>query len=127
MIYHIVAGEELKKIMTRVLDNPIPFNEDMSVGSYHSKPFTEGFLKERSEAHHVSVSTYKEKLQLFLKTIDVVDNNDEIHLYFGEDKTCVANRNFLIQYFTNKVRKITLHIVNEYTGEELKLLDINKD
>ena len=124
MIYNIVAGEELKKIMSSLLDNPIPFNEDMSKGDYKSEPFLEEFFIERSSIHGVTPSLYKEKLHLFLEVIKNIKNVDEINLFFGEDRTCVANRNFLIQYFFDKVKKITLHIVNEYTGEELKLIDI---
>ena len=123
MRYNIVAGEELKKIMTGVIDNPIPFNEDMSKGTYVSEPFTEGFIKERSHTHCVSESTYKEKLSLFLSLIDNLNKNDEIHLYFGEDEVCLANRELLINYFTGKVKQITLHIVDEYTGKEIKVYE----
>ena len=37
MKYNVVAGEELKKKMLGILDNPIPFNEDMSKGTYISE------------------------------------------------------------------------------------------
>ena len=123
MRYNIVAGEELKKIMTGVIDNPIPFNEDMSKGTYASEPFTEEFIMERSQTHGVSESTYKEKLSLFLSLIDNLNKNDEIHLYFGEDEVCLANRELLINYFTGKVKQITLHIVDEYTGKEIKVYE----
>ena len=119
MKYNIVAGEELRKIMIGMLDDPIPFNEDMSKGSYASEPFTEDFIRERSSVHDVSVSAYREKLGLFLEMADAVTSDDEIHLFFGEDETCLANRELLIQYFTGKVRRMILHVVNEYTGEEL--------
>ena len=120
MRYNIVAGEELKKIMIGIIDNPIPFNEDMSKGSYHHEPFTEEFIKERSAVHGASVDLYKEKLSAFLTLIKTIHIDDEIHLYFGEDGTCLANRELLIKFFSNKVRRIYLHIVNEYTGQEIK-------
>lgn len=120
--YNIVAGEELKKILNNVLDNPIPFNEDMSKGDYHSDPFSEDFINERCSAHHVDPSLYKNKLHLLLETLDVLTPNDEIDLYFGEDEVCLANRKFLIEYFTNKVKAIRLHVVDEYTGKEIKLI-----
>ena len=122
MRYNIVAGEELKKKMLGVLDNPIPFNEDMSKGDYNSEPFTEKFIKERSRVHNVSPSLYKEKLGLFLELSKKIKQDDELHLYFGEDETCLSNRAFVINFFKNKVKKITLHIVDEYTGKELKVL-----
>lgn len=125
MIYNIVAGEELRKILKGVVDNPIPFNEDMSKGDYHSAPFTEDFIKERSSFHHVSVFEYKEKLRYFLEILKIIKHDDEINLYFGEDETCVANRTLLISFFTGKVKTIKLHVVNEYTGEEIKLLDLS--
>lgn len=119
MKFNIVAGEELRKIMNSILDNPIPFNEDMSVGGYSHQPFTDGFIKERSDVHGVSPSLYKKKLNLFLEFIKVIKYDDEIHLYFGEDATCLANRQFLINYLKDKVHTIILHVVNEYTGEEI--------
>lgn len=121
MIYNIVAGEELKKIMSSKIRDPIPFNEDMSVGSYAASPFSGSFLCERSAVHKVSVTLYKEKLSSFLDFLDKVKVEDEVHLFFGEDKTCLANSSFLIEYLANKVASISLHIVNEYTGEELSL------
>ena len=117
-IYHIVAGEEMKKLYQNRFDS-IPFNEDMSVGSYQSEPFGEEFIKERSQVHGVTPSTYKDKLSTFLSLINNVKKEDEIHLYFGEDQTCTANRTLLMNYFKDKVRKIVLHIVNEYNGEEI--------
>ena len=120
MKYNVVAGEELKKKMLGILDNPIPFNEDMSKGTYISEPFTKAFLKERAIVHNVSITIYKNKLSLFLEMLDDLKPTDEIHLYFGEDETCLANRELLIKYFKNKVSKLTLHVVNEYTTEEIK-------
>lgn len=119
MKFNIVAGEELRKIMNSMLDNPIPFNEDMSVGGYTHQPFTDEFIKERSGVHSVSPYLYKEKLRLFFEFTKAMKYGDEIHLYFGEDITCLANRQFLINYLIDKVHKIILHIVNEYTGEEI--------
>ena len=125
MRYNIVAGEELKKILTGVIENPIPFNEDMSIGSYINEPFSESFIKERSQVHNVTASLYKEKLSSFLSMINNLTKEDEIHLYFGEDEVCLANRGLLIKFFTNKVKKITLHIVDEYTGKEIKVYENN--
>ena len=119
MKFNIVAGEELRKTMNSMLGNPIPFNEDMSVGSYAHQPFTDEFIEERSDVHSVSPSFYKEKLRLFLEFIKAMKYDDEIHLHFGEDTTCLANRQFLINYLKDKAHKIILHIVNEYTGEEI--------
>ena len=124
MKFNIVAGEELKKIMAGVLENPVAFNEDMSKGSYSNKPFSEEFLKERSNVHGVSLHLYKKKLNLFLELIKIIKPNDEIHLYFGDDATCLANRTFLIDFLRGKVSKITLHIVDEYSGKEIDLQSV---
>lgn len=120
MRYDIVAGEELRKIMSGTLDDPIPFNEDMSKGAYSSKPFSDGFIRERSQVHGVSESTYRDKLSLFLSMLENIKQEDEVHLHFGEDEVCFSNRRFLIGYLSDKVSSITLHIVDEYTGEEIK-------
>ena len=125
MRYNVVAGEELKKKMIGVLDNPIPFNEDMSKGEYTNKPFTEAFIKERSIVHGVAVSLYKEKLAMFLKMIQEINMDDEIHLYFGEDETCISNRDLLIEYFKDKTEYIYVHVVDEYKGIELRQYRIN--
>lgn len=120
MVYNIVAGEELKKIMSSVLDNPIPFNEDMSRGEWHSQPFTDEFCLERASFHNVSLNEYKEKLSLFLDLIKNIKKKDIVNLYFGEDEVCVANRTLLIDYLKPKVDKLVLRIVDEYTGKEIK-------
>ena len=120
MRYDIVAGEELRKIMASALVDPIPFNEDMSKGSYTYEPFTEGFIKERASVHSVSEQEYSEKLGMFFTFLSKLSLEDEVHLHFGVDQTCLANRAFLIEYLKPRCGKIVLHIVNEYTGEELK-------
>ena len=124
MRYNIVAGEELKKILTGVIDNPIPFNEDMSIGSYINEPFSESFIKERSQVHNATASLYKEKLSSFLSMINNLTKEDEIHLYFGDDATCLANRMFLIDFLRGKASKITLHIVDEYSGKEIDVQSV---
>ena len=120
MKYYIVAGEEMAKLIKKSLPDAVPFNEDMSVGSYQHEPFSEDFIIERSRVHHVKVSYYKQKIEPLLNVINNLHSDDEIHLYFGEDKTCVANREFLINFFKNKVRLIVLHIVDELTGVDIK-------
>ena len=120
MRFNIVAGEELKKIMSGIISNPIPFNEDMSVGTFSFEPFSEEFIKERSAVHHVSPEEYKAKLTDFLSLLKTFKYDDEIHLYFGEDKTCIANRSLLIEYFGGKIKTLMLHVVDELTGKEIK-------
>ena len=123
MIYHIVAGEEMKKILKdRFL--AIPFNEDMSVGSYESEPFSDDFIKERSAVHGVSANEYRSKLEEFLKFLSTVNNNDTIHLYFGDDKVCRANCKLLIDYLKERVSTIYFHLMNEYNGIELSVTKI---
>ena len=110
----------MKKLFQEILPDAIPFNEDMSVGTYHHHPFSDDFILERSSVHHVSSDVYKEKLSMFLSTLDVLNINDDIHLYFGEDETCLANREFLIKFLKGKAKSITLHIVDELTGNAIK-------
>lgn len=120
MRYDIVAGEELKKILSSSLDNPIPFNEDLSRGTYSKPLFDDAFLKQRAAFHQVSEEVYCEKLSDFLKLLKEAKAEDEVHLYFGEDNVCLANRKAAIKALKDKVGTIVLHIVNEYTGEEIK-------
>ena len=124
MKYNIVAGEELKKIMQNTLDNPIPFNENMSKRSYKSIPFSDGFFKERSLVHGVKVDEYLNKMNEFLLFLSKVKENDEVHLYFGEDIVCKANSKVLIDYLKQKVNTIFFHLVNEYEGTELSVVQI---
>ena len=123
MTYHIVAGEEMKKIfMNRFA--PIPFNEDMSKGSYQSEPFSDGFIKERSIVHGVTVDDYISNMKEFLVFLSKVDNNDIVHLYFGDDAVCKANSELLINYLKEKVDSIYFHLMNEYEGIELSVTRI---
>ena len=120
MRYNIVAGEALKKILTGRITDPIPFNEDLSVGTCDAVPFTEPFFEQRSDTHCVTVEAYKQNFSEFLNILPRLSPDDEVHLYFGEDKTCVANRKFLLDYLQGRVGKTVLHIVDEYTGDELR-------
>ena len=123
MIYHIVAGEEMKT-MFKDRFFTIPFNEDMSVGNYESEPFSDGFIKERSLVHGVSVDDYLSNLGEFLRFLSTVNNDDIVHLYFGDDKVCQANSKLLINYLKEKVTTIYFHLMNEYSGIELSVTRI---
>lgn len=118
MIYHIVAGEEMKKLLKDSF-YPIPFNEDMSKGSYSEEPFSTSFVQERSKVHGVTVSDYVKNLNEFLSILSKIQKDDVIHLYFGEDPVCKSNSELLIQYFKGKVASIYFHLMNEYEGIEL--------
>lgn len=118
MEYRIVAGKEMKKLLKDRFYT-IPFNEDMNKGSYSEEPFSIGFIKERSKVHKVTTADYINNTNEFLSLLPRIKDDDTIHLYFGNDKTCIANRRFLINYLKDKVNQIVLHIVNEYTGEEI--------
>ena len=120
MVYHIVAGEEMKKLLKDRF-NPIPFNEDMSKGTYHSEPFSSDFIKERSLVHGVDVNDYISNLNEFLSLLTKLNSDDTIHLYFGDDKVCQANSKLLIKYFKERVSEIHFHLMNEYNGVELSV------
>ena len=120
MIYHIVAGEEMKKLLKDRFSS-IPFNEDMSNGSYESEPFSDGFIKERSLAHGVEVNDYISNMSEFFTLISKINNKDTIHLYFGDDAVCKANSKLLIDYFKERVNSIYFHLMNEYEGIELSV------
>ena len=81
MIYHIVAGEEMKKLLKDRFDT-IPFNEDLSNGSYESEPFSDAFIEERSAVHGVEVDDYISNMREFLSILPNIKNSDTIHLYF---------------------------------------------
>ena len=126
MVYHIVAGEEMKKRMIGVIDNPIPFNEDLSVGTYIHDVFTLEFYQERCLVHHVSIDEYLSKLGLFINMLSSLKKEDDVHLYFGEDKTCLANRKILIEYLLPRVHSLVLHIMNEVECVEISCKILKK-
>lgn len=123
MTYHIVAGEEMKKLLKDRIDS-IPFNEDMSKGGYTHEPFSYGFISERSAVHGVTLDAYKSNMKEFFALINKLDKEDVIHLYFGDDAVCRANCKLLIDYFKNKVSESYLHLMNEYEGIELSIKKI---
>ena len=123
MTYHIVAGEEMKKILMNRFA-PIPFNEDMSKGSYLNEPFSDGFIKERSVVHGVTEDDYISNMNEFLVFLSKVDSSDIVHLYFGDDAVCKANSELLINYLKDKVGSIYFHLMNEYEGIELSVTRI---
>ena len=121
MIYHIVAGEEMKKLMAGSIPEVIPFNEDMSIGGSTSKPFTDSFYQERSSVHNVSLQSYLQNMSSFISLTKSIKENDTVHLYFGDDKTCKANSKLLIEYFLPKRVDIYFHHMDEYHGIELSV------
>ena len=123
MVYHIVAGEEMKKLLKDSFDS-IPFNEDMSKGGYNSDPFSDDFIKERSVVHGVRTEDYISNMKECLSLLSKINTNDIIHLYFGDDKVCQANSELLIEYFKDKVSEIYFHLMNEYEGIELLVIKV---
>ena len=123
MVYHIVAGEAMKKLLKDRFDS-IPFNEDMSKGSYSCEPFSFDFIKERSAVHGVTIDDYVTNMNEFLSLIPKLHGNDIIHLYFGDDAVCKSNSELLITYLDNKVDTIFFHLMDEYKGIELSVINI---
>ena len=124
MVYHIVAGEAMKKLLKDRFDS-IPFNEDMSKGSYSYEPFSFDFIKERSAVHGVTIEDYVSNMNEFLSLLPKIHKNDVIHLYFGDDAVCKSNSELLIAYFKDKVDTIFFHLMDEYKGIELSSKIIN--
>ena len=125
MNIYITAGEELANKLKSKYPNIIPFNEDLSIGVVSSASFTQEFIMERCESLGVSKDIYLSKLALFLEVINKIQPFDNVELFFGEDKTCLANRKFLLELLNDKVYKVILHVINEYTCEELQVLEYN--
>ena len=113
----------MKKLLKGRFD-PIPFNEDMSKGNYQSKPFSDGFIKERSTVHGVTTDDYVSNLKEFLTFLLKVEDKDIIHLYFGDDPVCSANSKLLIKYFQERGNAIFFHLMDEYKGIELSVSEI---
>ena len=124
MIYYIVAGEEMKKLLKNRFD-PIPFNEDMSKGNYSSVPYSDAFIEERSKTHGVTITEYTKNMSKFLSILPKISKNDDIHLYFGNDSVCKANSELLIGFFKDKVGSLIFHLMNEYSGTELSIRKYN--
>ena len=125
MTYYIVAGEAMKRLLKDRFD-AIPFNEDMSKGSYSCEPFSPGFIKERSAVHGVTIENYASNMNEFLSLLPKLHKNDIIHLYFGDDIVCKSNSELLITYLKDKVGTIFFHLMDEYKGIELSVKIINQ-
>ena len=122
MKHYISAGEELNKRLISRYPSIVPFNEDFSVGESHVEPFTDAFYEERSRAHGVTLQEYLAKWRPMIDLDAKIDGDDELELFFGEDPTCLANREFLVHYYGGIARKITLHLMDEHNAVELRAI-----
>jgi len=123
MILNITAGEELNKILSYKFPNDvfIPFNEAMIKGSYNNELFSDDFMKERAITLGVSTEEYLNKMAPFVSVLNHLNVYEEIHLYFGDEPFCNANKTVVIDVLKkhNYTGKITLFTVNELTGSVL--------
>lgn len=119
MIINITAGQELKNKIKNDKEKFIAFNEAMIKGSFSYPLFSNGFIKERAEAHQVSEESYKETMKDFLEFTKELDKYNKVILWFGNEPFCRINTKTVLQFLKDKRFKgeVVLNIVDEITGD----------
>jgi len=128
MKINITSGDCLKELLEERYENEIfiPFREALIKGDYHSKLFSNEFIKERAKALNVSVEEYNDKIACFINLLNHLSDYNEIVLWFGDEPFCQVNRKAVIQALkeNNYQGKLLLNIVNEETCEILQTQEI---
>ncbi|MGM9968769.1 MAG: hypothetical protein ACI35S_00065 [Anaeroplasma sp.] len=122
---NITAGEALNELLTKKEKGIfIPFNEAMIEGEIVKPLFSNEFIAARALHHSISTDEYRKKLRSFINLLKKLDYYDEIVLWFGDEPFCNANRSVVLECLKehNYTGIIKIHIVDEETGEILKIL-----
>lgn len=123
MIVNITCGEEFNQYISNIQNGIfIPFNEVLIEGNPLYPLFSIDFIKERCKCHNVSMKLYKSKINLFLDTINSIDKNVDLILWFGKDTFCQINLLGILTYFEQIkcTNRIFLNIIDEETNEILE-------
>ena len=117
MLYYIVAGDEMQKLMAlKFLDRKtIPFREDFSKGECGGFDFDAEMISKRASFWNVSTEDYIDKLSPIIN----LDLTKKYVLCFGDDTCCKANLAFMIENLKAKgySQPIQVQILNEYNLE----------
>ena len=117
MLYYIVAGDEMQKLMAlKFLDRKtIPFREDFSKGECGGFDFDAEMINKRAAFWNVSTEDYIDKLSPIIN-LDLIK---KYVLCFGDDACCKANLAFMIGYLKARgySQPIQVQILNEYNLE----------
>ena len=121
MLYYIVAGDEMQKLMALKFPDrkTIPFREDFSKGEYVGFDFNAEMINQRAVFWKVSIEDYIDKLSPIIH----LDITKKYVLCFGDDACCKANLAFMIGYLKARgySQPIQVQILNEYN------LDLQKE
>ena len=117
MLYYIVAGDEMQKLMAlKFLDRKtVPFREDFSKGERGGFDFDAEMINKRAAFWNVSTEDYIDKLSPIIN----LDLTKKYVLCFGDDACCKANLAFMIENLKAKgySQPIQVQILNEYNLE----------
>ena len=117
MLYYIVAGDEMQKLMALKFPDrkTIPFREDFSKGERNGFDFDAELISKRASFWNVSTEDYVDKLSAIIH----LDTTKQYVLCFGDDACCKANLAFMIGNLKAKgyPHPIQVQILNEYNLE----------
>ena len=117
MLYYIVAGDEMQKLMALKFPNrkTIPFREDLSKGECVGFEFNAEMIGKRAAFWNVSTEEYIDELSSIIN----LDITKKYVLCFGDDECCKANLAFMIENLKAKgySQPIQVQILNEYNLE----------
>ena len=117
MLYYIVAGDEMQKLMALKFPDrkTIPFREDFSKGERNGFDFDAELISKRASFWNVSTEDYVDKLSPIIH----LDTTKKYVLCFGDDACCKANLAFMIGNLKAKgyPHPIQVQILNEYNLE----------
>ena len=121
MLYYILAGEEMQKLMALKFPDrkTIPFCEDLSKGECVGFDFDAEMISKRASFWNVTTEEYIDKLSPIID----LDITKKYVLCFGDDACCRVNLAFMIGYLKAKgySQPIQVQILNEYN------LDLQKE
>ena len=121
MLYYIVAGDEMQKLMALKFPDrkTIPFCEDLSKGECVGFDFDAEMISKRASFWNVTTEEYIDKLSPIID----LDITKKYVLCFGDDACCRVNLAFMIGYLKARgySQPIQVQILNEYN------LDLQKE
>lgn len=95
---YICAGQYMYEALKDKYNNCIPFNDALINGINDYDLFSDNFINQRCRTLNTSLQEYREKMDLFIKFINNLNDFNEVHLCFGSEPFCLANLIGILAY-----------------------------